>query len=402
MASDSVQDNFLFSNLRERREGTAVARMLRGLSFVMHGWCNYTEGRNLLCGEQNDNKLDAISFCKLATFLTRIWNEVYNLTCGPDIKDNIDSLTRSDMAQIVTFPTPFSEMKGKHGRTPARYDGKGPPIYINQIVYECQLEGMQDLFEVITPVDKRDDPNDPRATFKPGTPSLNADYLLSNFTPKEKRILQILNNGLKRLGPLQIRALGTHENYEKTLEDIEKEFKDAEPYRRKAIKHLRHGNCFLEASRKIGEYADEARRKSFENHPYYAEALKKLRDAIGEQDVTLKTAFNNIQKSPNQIWELNEIRILAEKSLKMRGYAKYLHAMAYYRKHPSKRCEVAKRTTKGRMIYSRKWHEGLSEMADSGVKGFPHDPNGVFVGDTDELKPAVRDRLIKGLESLKN
>ncbi|HKR58257.1 MAG TPA: hypothetical protein VJS64_00885, partial [Pyrinomonadaceae bacterium] len=299
MQSDSPDGSFLYSDLREKREGVQFERTLRGLSFVLHEWSQYTGDRKPLYElDVHPQVLTVIQFDKLALFTFRVWNEVYRRQLRSLKPNHLQVPMGGDDA--VTFPSPFVELPGKHGRGPARFGGKSKPIYIVDSLYALQNEGIY-YFQITPPTDSPKDPKDYRTIVASAERITNPNQFLSGFTSREIEILKELANALKRLGPSEIRALGTHENHHKSVEDIRKEFTDMEPHRMAVVEGLQSNQLFRRSSKEFLEYADEAWRKSIYNRRDYAGAHQIMSTEIGDPE--LRAAFGGCQSTPERIWD---------------------------------------------------------------------------------------------------
>jgi hypothetical protein len=213
--------------------------------------------------------------------VSRVWDEYFRRTGAKFLKDpdNADQAAQDD---AVTFPCPLRETPGKHGRGLSRWDGSSKPSYIVQILYQLQQEKILHYFD-IQPSDE--DPGNPanyKTVVKAGVEITDPNGFLKGFTPREVRILIDMGTALRKLGPSEIRALGTHENSEKTLVDIEKEFQDLE--RRliweEILAKLQAGESFSDEAEEFVEYAEEAWRKSVEN---FWETMDTLRRPGGKR-----------------------------------------------------------------------------------------------------------------------
>ncbi len=391
----SVQ-SFIPEKLRVGREGKQIERSFRSLLFLLHGWCKYSGRQGAGGGSEEGGILGAIYFDKLALFLYRIWNEIYQRT-GANVLNKVDFLLPQEETELVTFPSPFKELRGKHGRGIARHDGKRKPIYLIQILYELQQNNILHYFEITPHPEAPDVANDYRTTVGPAVPITSPENDFKDFTHLEFKTLMDLENSLKRLSAAQIRALGTHENYQKTLSDINKEFKDLEPHHRVVIERITKGNCFFDDSRELMEYCEEAWRKSTGNRNNYSDAYNIMLTEIKTHE--LRNAFLKRQSHPDQIWKKQDIIELSNKAGKFRAFAKYLHSISYYRNHIKERVVSSSKVTK---MFGYLWHESLVEMRRYGFKGLPNDINDIFIGSTNQIKHDVREKIVSALESLSN
>lgn len=400
MVFRSSEERFLFSEIRKGREGVQLERTFRALLFLLHGWCTFTGKRKPLYERKEKIKEDieplpVIHFEKLALFVSRIWKKMYDIASNK-IRKIEDSSTQIKDAEVVTFPFPFLEYPAKHGRRLRKLNGRGKRISIVQILHELQKEDIH-YFEITTPSDDSDNPNNYRTVVATAFPILNRKEFLQDFTSLEFEILEDLENSLRHLGASQIRALGTHENKEKTIYDIKKEFRDMDRHILHVINSLKRDGSFFDDSYEIMIYADEAWRKSIDNRGDYAEACKLMLAEI--KNSQLRASFRACQSLPEQIWRTDQIiNDLAQISKKTKAFTKYLYAIAYHRDH------IAERTARKSMTaprFGHLWNESLKEINQSGFKGFPSDISNIFIDNTSKIKPEVRDRLLRELESLR-
>ncbi len=337
--------------------------------------------------------MPVIHFEKFALLIARIWKKVYFLSINKiNIRDH--STQRKDL-EFVTFPFPFQEYPDKHGRRLRRINGNKKHVYIVQILHELLKEGIY-YCDIETSFKDPNNPNNYKTIVKPSFPTIDNEFLKC-FTSFEVDILNDLENSLKRLGVSQIRALGTHENKEKTIYDIKKEFFDMFHYVVDVIDRFTRDDGFFDCSFEIMTYADEAWRKSTYNREDYTEARQIMIDEINTP--LLREAFEACQDLPDNIWKDDLINTLSEQAKKTKAFSKYLYAISFFRDNITER---AKRSKKGKTKEAgRLWDEGLKEMKECGLKGFPSRVQDIFVGDTCEIKLKVRGDLCTQLESLR-
>jgi hypothetical protein len=388
MGYDPSNNDFLFEQLRSKREGVQFERILRALSVVLHQWCQFTGNRKHLYGEHSQ-VLTSIQFDKLANFMFRCWNTAYQ-------SYDVDSLVVGQKSQQfkrdqITFPSPFIELPGKHGRGPARFDGKGRPIYITESVYALQNEGVF-YFEVTPPVDAPNSPNDHRTTVTSGMTITSSSQFLNDFSSREIEIVQEFANSVKHLGPSEIRALGTHENYLKTVEDVVKEFTDMTPHRTKVVDKLKSGDSFSEDSGEMLEYVDEAWRKASANRADYSDARTIVLKELGDRD--LRNVVENCQATPDHIWDHPKVTYLAQHAERALAVSQYVHGLGMHQKlhrHGSQKL---------RNQFTQIWQEGIDGTRKHGFGHLPGEINKVFVGNTGEIAPEVREQLLTMLNSI--
>lgn len=389
------EEAFLFSELRMGREGVQFERSLRSLAFTFNSWCGYDGSRKPLYGDESrKSALEVIYFDKFAMFLFRIWNELFRQSYPEALKD-IKTSVPKDESKLITFPQPFQEIPGKHGRGPGRFDAQRGPIYLIDILFELQRDNILRYFDITPPSDQPDNPRNYRTLVSSGILFTDPQQFLEGFTDLERDILKDLANGLKRLGPSQIRALGTHENIYKTIQDVKKELIDSNEARQEIIKSLDNGSSFYNPSREMLEYAEEAVRKSKTNRVDYGEAFQIIRREITNAKII--EAFQKSQSPPDVIWGPSEMDYLAKNAEKLLSFSKYIHALAHYRNNNANRTTKSAKESK---IYGYMWEEGLDEMARCGLAGFPSKVSDVFINNSIDIQPAVQIHLMEVLKGV--
>jgi len=384
--------------LQDGRLGVQLERTFRLLAFLLHGWSTFTGRRKPLYNitkkdrKGNVEPLPVIHFEKLALFTSRIWKNIYDMTKGDiPIVNDPTYLPDIQTAEAVRFPIPFQEFQAKHGRRIKRITG-----YIVEILYSLQKAQIIYYFNIKPPARDTDNPNNYETTVSPGFPITNPkDYLSTDFSGLEVEILTDLDNCVKRLGPSQIRALGTHENRDKTIEDIHKEFLDMDRYIQPILVKLYINEGFFDDSYEMMTYADEAWRKSTYNRQDYEEACEIMLTEM--KSAKVNEAFKSCQRTSAEIWEDETITALAEPSKRVKALTGYLHAVSYYRDHISERSSEKFTTAK---YFAHLWDDSVAAIKKCGLLGFPSDIHDVFVGKTEKIKSGVCDRLCFELESL--
>jgi hypothetical protein len=389
--------DFLCEQLRNKREGIQFERMLRALSFVLHEWCHYDGNRKDVYGERAQ-VLTSIQFDKLALFLFRLWNAAHR-------EDDVDRLPLHSESQEskdrVTFPAPFHELPGKHGRGPARFDGKRKPIYITESLYALQNEGLF-YFEITPPSDTPLDewqrqlgdgsPNDHRTTVAPGILVTSSSAFLQDLTSREIEILRDFAHAVRHLGASEIRAIGTHENRRKTVEDVVKEFNDMTPHVIETTARLKNGEPFYRHSQEMLEYADEAWRKAVDNREDYSSARQTMIKELADLD--LRNLFESSQASPEQIWDHPMMAALAQKAKQARAVSQCVHAIGLFQRVP----KTGPRQMRKQI--EETWKEGIKGVQDTGVSELPLDLTSAFISNTTEISPNARDQMIEMLLSV--
>jgi hypothetical protein len=390
MVSRSLYDGSLFNHIREGREGVQCERSLRFLLFLLDGWHRYSSARKDLYQKEDDGILSAIYFDKFAMLAFRLWDTMFR-NQGDDV------LSSPEMTEGITFPSPFQPIPGKHGPGPGRFEGPkgGNPAYLIDMLYDLQNEDLLHYFEVTPPSDDPNNHKNYRTTVIPAMPVNSTEDFLKGFTASERESLDDLHRVLKRLSPSEIRALGTHSSRQRMIEDVEREFRYLQPHKQAVISSLESNSPFLKSSRELMEYGDEAWRKSKLNKEDYLAGYRILAAEIS--NARLRAAFDVSQGAPDVIWDTSStVADLTNKSALAFCFTRYLHAVAYYKEHKAERESRASREAKR---YGHLWEESLTGMKGCGLSGFPKEVQGIFVDQSSEIRPEIRNRLVGVLET---
>jgi hypothetical protein len=338
-------------------------------------------------------KLRAIPFDKLIMIFGRSWDEMFSRT-GANFKTrDPSSITEQEHQQAVTFPVPFAELPGKHGAGRAVNGNNRPPEFLVSVLYRLRQEDILPYFDIFPPPEAPNKANDYRTTIEPALSSASDDTLLEDFTAKEREALRDLINALKRLRVEEMRALGTHQDFEKTVADIKREFRWMQSWIDEVAQNLKAGRAFLIAAQEVLEYADEACRKSERNRFDYAKARDIVKAELTQPEV--KRAFLDCQKSPEEIWERDEMKDLARHARRAHAQAHYLERIAYWselnRQHSS----------------LHNWENALEEVSAQlkreDIHGLPNSLDQVLVKhDSSDLRENVKERLLVLIAELKN
>lgn len=388
----------LFALLRGEREGVQHERTLRVLFVLFHTWCSYQGERKSCEGEAVDGQLRAIYFDKFVMVVFRLWDAYFRQT-GEHLMLRADEMQEHELDSTISFPCPLCEVKGKHGRGRALYDGKDKPAYIVEILYALQQENILHYFDVRPPTDDPDNPRHHKTVVKPGLPTFDRQAVLGVLTSREIAIVDQMGLFLRRLGPAQIRALGTHENREKTLEDVRKEFEDSERLGLwgSLIDAIENDSDFWVSSEQLHEYADEAYRKAVLNRAAYEEARGLLETEITDDD--LKNVFLDCQKPSNEVWSQDEraVHDIVERSKKFHALTLYLVGLAYFSQHPG---EVE--TQRSPLAENRKkeWLSGRTSLVSNGLDKLPSNLADCFQGQG-KLRDVVRSRLLEVVRTVR-
>jgi hypothetical protein len=357
----------LYGSLQSGREGIQFERMLRLLSVLLYAWCSYEGNRNMGKGEPHD-QLRSIPFDKFVTLVARIWDEL----CRRGVK------RREVVAdsEVVRFPCPFTERPGKHGSGRAVYDGKSKPEFITVVLMKLQLEGILPYFHIVLPPGVKNEPeaaNHPDTLVGPGIVIANKREFLQGFCPREQEVLTDLEQAIRKLGPSELRALGTHCNGDQTLEVVAWEFDAVEQQGlwSEIIDAISKGGPFGEYAQDILEYMDEACRKTDGNCPVYKQGRGIFLTEL--QDPELREVFAQIHSEPNEIWQLSDMQKLALRASKARALSQLLVRVSDARNLIADGGRISERNT-------RYLKEAIEQCACVGIADLPEAWNEVLSG----------------------
>lgn len=388
----------LFTLLRGEREGVQHERTLRVLFVLFHTWCSYQGERKLCEGEAVNGQLSAIYFDKFVMVVFRLWDACFRQT-GRQLMLRADEIQEHELDSTITFPCPLREIKGKHGRGRALYDGKDKPAYIGEILYALQQENILHYFDVRPPTDDPDNPRHHKTVVKPGLPTFDRRDVLGVLTSREIIVVGQMGFFLRRLGPAQIRALGTHENREKTLEDVRKEFEDSERFGLwdSLIEAMEKDSDLWVSSEQLHEYADEAYRKAVLNRTDYEEARCFLETEITDDD--LKNVVLDCQKPSDEIWQEGEraVRDMVERSKKFHALTRYLVGLVYFSQHSG---EVETQHSPLAENRKKEWLSGRTSLVSYGLDNLPSNLADCFHGQG-KLRDVVRCRLLEVVQTVR-
>jgi hypothetical protein len=381
----------LLNLVRKKREGIQHERTLRAIYVLLSGWCRFKGERNQPLEEPHD-KLRAIPFDKLIMVFARLWDELYYRTGARFKTRSPDSITREENEESVTFPVPYNSFPGKHGsgRAVSSFDAR--PEFLVSVLYRLREEDILPYFDISPPADTPRKPNDYRTTIEPAVSAAASDgTLLEDFTEKERTVLCDLNNAMKRLGADEIRALGTHENFEETLKDVKREFDWMRRSVIEAEENIKAGKPFHDAAREALEYADEACRKSERNRDDYQRARNILCAEL--TDPELKAAFLERQKSPDEIWN-REMKVVARRARRAYARCHWIERIAFWSSLDSSHAS------------QRNWATALeevnAELKAESIAGLPDSLDRVFTAGSLEFRAGLMEKILKQLAELKN
>jgi hypothetical protein len=305
-----------FSQIREGRTGAQLELSFRVFRFVLSGWCQY----------QQASYLRAVDFDKLSLFVARIWDKMFRRTGGQSARDDPDNIPAEVEAKLVRFPFPFSVARGIHGPGLCLFDPNTGPIYLTELLYQLQ-ELRINHYLYVEPPGGTGNPRSIKTRVSPGG-AHPPDEFLRHFTPTERKLMDDLNNALKRFSDSEIYVLGTHYSCQATIDDVKFEFNKLKESYSIVIESIKQGSSFLEHSCRIDEFSQEACRKSCENKTKYTDVYNRMLREMGH-DPELADIFASCQAHPDQLWDPQRMQPLVECSYKTEALSCYLHCISY-------------------------------------------------------------------------
>jgi len=324
----------VFALLKSGREGVQFERTFRAISFLLHEWYEYqSRDRSKLIGSvesqghhHRNREMRSIPFDKLVTLWARLWNNAYALH---DVLQ-LESQNAAALNGYVTFPCPMTEVAGKHGPGRAIFDGVHAPEFIISVLHKLQEDDIIHYFSIPPPRDADDTtprgsapPTHPETTIRPALPITDRRAYLDRFTTREVDLLVDLANAIKRLDTSEIRALGTHENRDKTVAAIKFEFRALK--KRGILESIRSAIAinapFAAPAQDWLEYAEEAHSKAHSNRDAYESAWGTVDAELSDDEA--KSVFRFTQATSSEIWDAPKIKalcLLASKSLAVARY----------------------------------------------------------------------------------
>jgi hypothetical protein len=390
MSNPEPNQNFLFSRLTPGREGAQCAFSARALSYIFHGWAHYTGPRKLPYGKPDNGVLYSIPFEKLGLFWCRLWEQLWKLNGTRDQGNRIPAASL-ETAPRITCPPPFIIERAKHGKRPQRYDGVDNPTPLIEILYNQQELGMHSLFD-IRPymVNGKACPSHYKTEVHAVMPYEVRESLIKDFNETERKLIEEIDEIVRHLGVLEIRALGTHESSQETMRDIQFEYEKMRPIVLAAISKIEQDQPFTDDAQEILEFVDEAYKKSHKNQVGYAGAHDRFLTDL--KTPLLRQAFENCQESAADIWKNSQIEALASVSERDQSISKCMTAIAYFAAHALERNQA--RSTESKEM-EHHWNEGLSGLRKYKILTIPTVMSDIYKGDSHNLKPEVRNRLLE-------
>lgn len=388
-----------FLALDEDIEGSNLEKTFRILSYLLYDWCTYKGTRKPLYDGRKKDKSDiepmpVIHFEKFAVFIYRLWNFLFGIN---KTEKSTNLVIPSIDQNKISFPFPFLEVPAKHGRRLMRYNGNKKRRYLIELIYEIQTSGIMSYFEISTPKEDPCNPNNYETTVSISflIPD-KKNFLGRIFNSFELEIIDDLGKSCRHLGASEIRALGTHENEEKTLTDIKKEYLDMIPHISTSIQCLENKECFFKSSYDFMSFADEAFRKSIYNQEDYQQGYNLFINEL--TNPVLKDAFKRCQRNHNEIWTSSKLlKNISLKSKEVYYFSRFFNAIAYYRNHSEERNTGKSRVAKR---FKHEFDESINKLIEIGISKYPPELHNIFIGNSNNIVPNINSELKKDLATL--
>lgn len=396
MATDQSTGADLFKNLRVGREAVALLRSITALAFLFDRWSRSPEKRELTYEEPESGHLRVIAFTKLGRHFCAVWDKLFK-PYADKLKNILEHGIVHDLTDLVTFPSPWVEISGPHGRQPGRYEStKGSPIYLIEILFELQKKGYLQYFQIIPPKEHPDEPAHYKTIVKPGMEDPDDDHFLRGFTRKEIEILKDWKYSLRHLDGTAIRALGTHVNSRETIADIRYEFVKGIPLCEHIARGLSDSCCFLDNSYNLSRFSREANLKSRKNSNVYMIARKHMVDSTRKDE--LRRAFEKSHKGFSEIWETEDMSYIATVSRKAWAIARYFECVAYFRNNIGARTQP---NSKKDRYFNHKWNDCCAEIMICRIQSLPTQIREVFEHSHGDVRADIRQTMIQVIADLK-
>ncbi len=363
-----------------------IPRFLQVLQYLLAAYC-----------KQNDIDLtkgiDLVVFEKIATFTLRFVNAY---------KTNLNSKT------VLNFNS-FHIVRSKHGRRVSRQIPT-QRIFLPEIIETFKRNGLNRYLKIIKTDESRliSDPYNKVWTVDPSPSSISIDVRFNN---EQKELITGLANCLKNLSEEELRAIGTHSNWKDVIEDIEKEFSDVLIHTTKdgqvkiinqCIDELQKDGqnpSFIETTKHLLSYMEEAYRKAVFNEKNYINAYKKLSDSFNiSYKPEFKLAFEVCQSKPGLIWNKKlKSNMIYSKSEESFGLSLVLRYCAEFVNYPQKILKYNKLSLdEQKWYYERNWEDA--------VKLYNNKKVGIEISSyitEDGFEKQAKSQLLSSLENLK-
>lgn len=414
MDSEQIGPFEAYRGLRRAHTGTQLESVFRALCYVLHQWCVYPSSgapatsvpkrraRHEDKGSSDDGRLLLLEFDKLINIVCRMWDKMFQES-GLKILDGIEGLTQEELRKIVRFQPPAQEFPGTHGPGRARRKaGSDDLVYLTRMAEQLVEEGFP--YFAFEPRDrmrshsdekqrdgaerrlKSDEPH--KWVVRPGLAvGDETTFWGGAYTQAEIDLIQRTGIALSRLGPTEIRALGTHKDQRGTMEEIRRELRWAHKACERLACALQDGRLGIGDASRLREYAHEARRKAILNEDYYASAYETMVRELS--DAQLKGAFQAVQKPPSLVWGHEDIQKTREKVALAVGVADYVYGIAFFSEHPE---ELSSRR-EGKTAAGHSFEEGLESLRRLGIGDIPGSLSAIVEGNTGAIKGPAAERL---------
>jgi len=287
--------------------------------------------------------------------------------------------------------------RAKHGKRPQRYEQGVGPIALADILYGLQQTEFGKRYFDIRPYADASGahPSDYRTEVHPCIPEARRSQLLAGFNDTERQLLEGLDEVVRHLGALELRALGTHEDLLETLRDIELEFKKIQHYAAQIERGLDDLPACFPSGEQLLEYADEALKKALENKTNYTTGYSRTSNDI--KDPLLREAFAQSQDSPEAIWSASQIEPLAAQARTAVAVANCFLPICFFADRANERVNPRSRQARQMKHY---WEEGSGELRKKGTANFPSAIDAVYAGASAKLKTVEASRIGELIHSL--
>jgi hypothetical protein len=413
-------------------------KLFKYISYNVYSWCVFNE---ILIYENKDDffrsKVDergvlknlledyeekkrfvipVIVFAKLVTFLIRFWNTFHDLN---------SEVFSTDYYQFLKI------IPAKHGRRVVRFGSNNFSDkrlhYITDIINNLEKRGIDCGLSILPKQDaiKKDDEQkvvygdfiyyldaeDPKKHVTYSQQITNPqNYLESNFNNEEKKFIETTTELLQSLNIEELRAIGTHSNYNDTKYDIKKEYLDVYrnnkitdrgelSYLDNLIAKIKNDELFINEVKLVLSYIEEAFRKSHVNKKYYFSAYKKIVTEIEKKRLTnplLEKAFKRSQEYGDDIWkdEITNVYLRKSKEFFLRMF--YIYFIGYYQ------IEKKENPNSFKLYYYYTWKELLTQLKDHNLYIVKYNSiNEYYVNNGTVLKREIKDQIIKMIELMK-
>lgn len=300
-------------------------------------WCIHSAWATVLYEWQHahddQSYWQGIEFDKLAHAVHLIWNALYKLP------------------KTVSFQSPYKSCPGIHGPGPALSRKDNRPVYALDFIAHIQktLEGNPDI--CLFALNERTWQGRKIYYVKPGKPQAwllgyQANIAKSAFEDSDVLYIKAISRIFSKMTKEEIRAIGTHQSREGTLEAIE--FNVYIHFFQKLMLEFEalqsgmaqtRGNSPIKKSNlpSFSSLITEIKKKSYTNAKPYSLARRKIDRACGALEIDEESKVANLAmdifRDPREIWggdgEVHSVTMLTWKKLagKLENLIKYMKAL---------------------------------------------------------------------------